>query len=102
PFCPHRVLHSFPPRRSSVLRLGMRNCFLGLWHHIIICSDNNNCNICYLSTPCPHRGKGFVTRCIKKCDLLTPIKNYPIGTNMLRSEEHTSELQSRENLVCRL
>src|SRR5690606_40847893 len=25
-----------------------------------------------------------------------------IGTTMKRSEEHTSELQSRENLVCRL
>src|SRR5690606_41920706 len=24
------------------------------------------------------------------------------GSNMVRSEEHTSELQSRENLVCRL
>src|SRR5690606_41714932 len=26
----------------------------------------------------------------------------PINTNNNRSEEHTSELQSRENLVCRL
>src|SRR5690606_40532178 len=26
----------------------------------------------------------------------------PLGGNLLRSEEHTSELQSRENLVCRL
>src|SRR5690606_40898387 len=25
-----------------------------------------------------------------------------VGTRRLRSEEHTSELQSRENLVCRL
>src|SRR5690606_144485 len=25
-----------------------------------------------------------------------------VGTQILRSEEHTSELQSRENLVCRL
>src|SRR5690606_40652202 len=27
---------------------------------------------------------------------------YPIHHDFLRSEEHTSELQSRENLVCRL
>src|SRR5690606_41246523 len=27
---------------------------------------------------------------------------YPVGDRSLRSEEHTSELQSRENLVCRL
>src|SRR5690606_42077153 len=26
----------------------------------------------------------------------------PLSTSLLRSEEHTSELQSRENLVCRL
>src|SRR5690606_41729640 len=25
-----------------------------------------------------------------------------VGTQLMRSEEHTSELQSRENLVCRL
>src|SRR5690606_40148714 len=27
---------------------------------------------------------------------------FPTGTDLPRSEEHTSELQSRENLVCRL
>src|SRR5690606_41887625 len=26
----------------------------------------------------------------------------PVGTTVIRSEEHTSELQSRENIVCRL
>src|SRR5690606_743813 len=29
-------------------------------------------------------------------------KTFTIATDLLRSEEHTSELQSRENLVCRL
>src|SRR5690606_39521592 len=33
---------------------------------------------------------------------LTPRGLAAIGTRLLRSEEHTSELQSRENLVCRL
>src|SRR5690606_40255614 len=28
--------------------------------------------------------------------------SYAVGVNHSRSEEHTSELQSRENLVCRL
>src|SRR3712207_7117127 len=28
--------------------------------------------------------------------------NYPLGTEVARSEEHTSELQSRQYLVCRL
>ena len=29
-------------------------------------------------------------------------RNYPTATDAFRSEEHTSELQSRTNLVCRL
>ena len=29
-------------------------------------------------------------------------ENYSIKTKLMRSEEHTSELQSRRNLVCRL
>src|SRR3984957_5516960 len=31
-----------------------------------------------------------------------PYPNHPAENGRLRSEEHTSELQSRENLVCRL
>src|SRR5207302_9806146 len=31
-----------------------------------------------------------------------PCVRWPAGDFSLRSEEHTSELQSRENLVCRL
>src|SRR5690606_40518007 len=39
------------------------------------------------------------------CDLLWEIPDDPRGSlrwSLSRSEEHTSELQSRENLVCRL
>src|SRR5438445_3336453 len=31
-----------------------------------------------------------------------PLRNIPVGTLVHRSEEHTSELQSRQYLVCRL
>src|SRR5207302_9854974 len=31
-----------------------------------------------------------------------PMRLLPVGCPVRRSEEHTSELQSRENLVCRL
>src|SRR5690606_40033817 len=34
--------------------------------------------------------------------LCRPLPGPRLGTLVLRSEEHTSELQSRENLVCRL
>src|SRR5690606_41825662 len=30
------------------------------------------------------------------------VANFPTATFTIRSEEHTSELQSRENIVCRL
>src|SRR5690606_39880311 len=33
-------------------------------------------------------------------EILEMLRRY--GLNIIRSEEHTSELQSRENLVCRL
>src|SRR5207302_9227763 len=33
---------------------------------------------------------------------LEPLRDFPLLRDFLRSEEHTSELQSRENLVCRL
>src|SRR3712207_8526895 len=32
----------------------------------------------------------------------TVVDRYPLHSNTLRSEEHTSELQSRQYLVCRL
>ena len=40
----------------------------------------------------------------KPADMSKPVQVYILmgQSNMLRSEEHTSELQSRTNLVCRL
>src|SRR5690606_41475097 len=61
---PHRVLHSFPTRRSSDLRPDRRIFPPGAWWSSYPCRGDRN------GSP--------------------------------RSEEHTSELQSRENLVCRL
>src|SRR5690606_39840061 len=77
----HRDLHSFPTRRSSDLG--------GVDHHVLQEGKVG------LDAPHPElpqgpqhlagrAGKGAVPRA------------------HLRSEEHTSELQSRENLVCRL
>src|SRR5690606_41418557 len=38
---------------------------------------------------------------LKPGESVTGYYTYPLGKTHLRSEEHTSELQSRENLACR-
>src|SRR5207302_10738873 len=83
-----RHLHSFPTRRSSDL-----------------------------SPPWPPTGPGYGTRprpgrkwpsCWRTTQARTPASATPSASTPrpactpCRSEEHTSELQSRENLVCRL
>src|SRR5690606_41322832 len=85
----HRLLPPFPTRRSS---------------------DLNN------SAPGPAVGFGLSARLSGRCDRTlrsAPITRFGSGRALCpavgferaigsRSEEHTSELQSRENLVCRL
>src|SRR5690606_40087754 len=48
----------------------------------------------------------FRSSLVREFKVRTPSVDTPIGAlsggNVQRSEEHTSELQSRENLVCRL
>src|SRR5690606_40761597 len=91
----HRCLRSFPTRRSSDL------CFL---HEIIkvqhgaAAGFDVNAAFHRLAT-----GKG---REIARCATLDQGIERRIALiaphHAVRSEEHTSELQSRENLVCRL
>src|SRR5690606_41318734 len=91
----HRDLHSFPTRRSS--DLGVR-------------STADHCG--FSRSPCPEAPSA------PGCMLGRPARNTTGHRESLlreeaqvererkgiraRSEEHTSELQSRENLVCRL
>src|SRR5690606_39908233 len=86
---PHRVLPSFPTRRSSDLRTP------GRWP--ISC-----CSTCRGN---PIDGAAAAASPVPRCD--EPAAVYYTGkathrSREERSEEHTSELQSRENLVCRL
>src|SRR5690625_7941629 len=71
----HRYLHSFPTRRSSDLT--SQNCF------------NPKYDLPWT--------KGFNDVII--CTYLKPLNTIRLLT---RSEEHTSELQSRGHIVCRL
>src|SRR5690606_42099968 len=81
----HRALHSFPTRRSSDLA--------------VFCASGRDFTI--------------AIECIKKLPERWSAGSFFVSRNrfgrhahscacLYRSEEHTSELQSRENLVCRL
>src|SRR5690606_40559877 len=79
----HRALHSFPTRRSSDLT----------WRR--------ECSASPRSSRWTSTGwDGWSASPRRKAAPLAPASSS--GSAVSRSEEHTSELQSRENLVCRL
>src|SRR5690606_40128802 len=82
---PHPAPPAFPTRRSSDLSLSMdgkkRNQTMGIF---------------------PLAGKGNKAIVFIIADLIRSFHSIKKGRKDRRSEEHTSELQSRENLVCRL
>src|SRR5690606_41425030 len=83
----HRHLHSFPTRRSSDLELLLQQGegeFRALPHPLLVALED----------------------AIAEADVAAPqlvVELVDVARELVdRSEEHTSELQSRENLVCRL
>src|SRR5690606_39611089 len=80
-----RDLHSFPTRRSSDL-LPARWCWVSSTFRQ---AAPRRASIQSLKTGCPRSRMSART-------------SRSARTRQTRSEEHTSELQSRENLVCRL
>src|SRR5690606_6139478 len=58
-------------------------CFTCLRHHVIVSSDNDDSNICYLSTTSTHGGKRLMTWSIKECDSFIFIKLNIVSTDML-------------------
>src|SRR2546422_8560886 len=58
-------------------------------------SDRNMAEVGEVLGLTPAYVKGVVT-------FYTMYHQHPVGSNFVRSEEHTSELQSRLHLVCRL
>src|SRR5207302_10318344 len=93
-----RDLHSFPTRRSSdlrrkTLRRGARNAGMGDGAFELLLSAPHR-RATRASAAAARTEDGVQRRDIDRKD--------PRGPGGLRSEEHTSELQSRENLVCRL
>src|SRR5690606_39505469 len=85
----HPGLHPFPTRRSSDL------CPRGLIASAPFSTTSAARGISAVTTRSPAS-----TLCTIKWSATS--KPAPTCTDLIRSEEHTSELQSRENLVCRL
>src|SRR5438874_5880719 len=83
----HRDLHSFPTRRSSDLR-----------------TADSRCSSCSTARPPPSRISARASsRAASAAFAKAPSGRSPFSSPWRRrSEEHTSELQSRRDLVCRL
>src|SRR5690606_40293767 len=91
---PHRALHSFPTRRSSdLLAAGPeRELEHALAEHPTGVGEQQDDRV--------GRGLEQLDDLIVVIALRARLQAHAAA--VLRSEEHTSELQSRENLVCRL
>src|SRR5690606_41851444 len=86
----HLFLHSFPTRRSSDLDCSFTLLFFDLFFCVLTIFFSVDEAASYLNHFPQIPTKSLCDNCTLK-----------FGFNS-RSEEHTSELQSRENLVCRL
>src|SRR5690606_41697570 len=87
-FVDHRALHSFPTRRSSDLQEQLMYSEKEKIAYALI-EKNNRLFLEFDSSDYPN---------FKRMNQIIALNNH----SFTRSEEHTSELQSRENLVCRL
>src|SRR5690606_39532553 len=88
----HRDLHSFPTRRSSDLIHGGKTTY----KRLLLAGRQSN-----LRTEVAAEDIHFQVFIDLRFISVDVISEKDIGKSF-RSEEHTSELQSRENLVCRL
>src|SRR5690606_41980168 len=98
----YRNIHAFPTRRSSDLdhtadySRGMSGRSTAV-HVMPFHTLSRNCPPCWLISSHSHIWMHRTSRWLIRTQLRSSIASRP-GP---RSEEHTSELQSRENLVCR-
>src|SRR5690606_42056186 len=94
----HRLLHSFPTRRSSDLQALAEA--IGEEGQVVVLQGVAG------TSASRERGQGF-DEGIAEYPGIEVVAKQPADFDRtqgldVRSEEHTSELQSRENLVCRL
>src|SRR5690606_41601769 len=89
---PRRHLHSFPTRRSSDLAV---DSGFGALEQV----RRRHFDLIFMDVQMPGMDGLKTTEAIRAWETEQSRAQTPI---VARSEEHTSELQSRENLVCRL
>src|SRR5699024_11365488 len=95
-------LHSFPTRRSSDLRKGGNTTGVKIIRNVISCPGRNPLIRNVLSAAAIWLRKEANWSAVRKpADMWNRSQNRR-KTERTRSEEHTSELQSRFDLVCRL
>src|SRR5207302_9422131 len=98
---PNRYLPSFPTRRSSDLRMKVPYC-------ATVGKSKRRANTVSAGKRSMNRGRSLRRSVLRypfhDVHLATegPAGGMDVRSKKPRSEEHTSELQSRENLVCRL
>src|SRR2546427_1597917 len=74
-------------------------------HDGVVGRDHQDHDVRHLRAAGAHGREGFVARRVQERDRAPLFERDLIGADVLRdaeSEEHTSELQSQSNLVCRL
>src|SRR5690606_40379692 len=97
----HHDLHSFPTRRSSdlVVVIAVQTVLRpmldrGIRPDFVTALDYHEISTRFY--------EGLTREDLEGITLVAEPKVNPAVLDAFRSEEHTSELQSRENLVCRL
>src|SRR5690606_41675398 len=93
----HRLVHSFPTRRSSDLTAFNADALFGQRHF-----DRVFFSYALSMIPGWERAVAKAADCLADGGSLHVVDFGEQDRLPRRSEEHTSELQSRENLVCRL
>src|SRR5690606_41686325 len=98
----HRTLHSFPTRRSSDLN-SLKHAFIDRDRGEIRIKLHREESIEPESESCQSTGSSFILTISDNGVGIPENLNIEdldsLGIQLVRSEEHTSELQSRENLV---